>query len=154
MRQSVLVSVMAIETATNGEFRMAQMLGDVTKAVVARAIAISRAGTLADAELVNGDDEAGTSSVSLEEARGVASPVSEASSELSPQTRPALRNIKREPTHDPSALPPRRVGSRLVFTVIEGDRRAGGGGRSPVLRCSPRDRARELGWVLHQATPS
>ena len=36
--------------------------------------------------------------------------------------------------------------------VIEGSRRAGGGGRSPALRRSPRERARELNLrVVHSA---
>jgi len=35
--------------------------------------------------------------------------------------------------------------------VIEGGRRAGGGGRSPAYRSSPKDRANELGWMVHSA---
>jgi len=35
--------------------------------------------------------------------------------------------------------------------VIEGGRRAGGGGRSPAYRSSPKDRANEFGWVVHSA---
>jgi hypothetical protein len=34
------------------------------------------------------------------------------------------------------------------LVVIEGGRRAGGGGRSPAYRSSPREWANELGWVV------
>lgn len=37
------------------------------------------------------------------------------------------------------------------LVVIEGGRRAGGGGRSPAYRSSPKDRANEFGWVVHSA---
>lgn len=37
--------------------------------------------------------------------------------------------------------------------VMEGGRRAGGGGRSPAYRSSPRERANELGLVVHHAAP-
>jgi len=68
--------------------------------------------------------------------------------------RPVLRNGKREPAHDPTSAPPLGAGSRLLFRVIEG-----GGGRleegGPCVRRlrrnSWRDRARELGWVVHSA---
>ena len=66
--------------------------------------------------------------------------------------RPVLRNGKRGRTQDLTSEPPLGVRPRLL--LIMGSRRAGGGGRSPALRRSPRERARELGLVLHQATPS
>lgn len=34
------------------------------------------------------------------------------------------------------------------LVVIEGGRRAGGGGRSPAYRARPQEVARELGWVV------
>lgn len=40
---------------------------------------------------------------------------------------------------------------RSMLTVVMGGRRAGGGGCSPAYRSSPRERANELGLVVHSA---
>jgi hypothetical protein len=51
---------------------------------------------------------------------------------------------------NPNELPRSAVVIHLVVDN-EGGRRAGGGGRSPAYRSSPKDRANEFGWVVHSA---
>jgi len=93
------------------------------------------------------DGEAGVAAPALRrKGPGVASPVVTTSGELSPRKRPALRNIKREPAHDPTSEPPLGAGSRLVFRLIEGGRNPGGRDNGvPTYRSSPQERqAREF----------
>lgn len=126
---------------------MAKQLGTVTKRVVARAIAISRAATLADAEMEKSRSPKAPAKVTGQRQIGTESSIDDTAN-AGGGTRVPSTMDRCGPAHSKGARPTLGAGQH-VFTVIQGGRQAPEEEREPAgLRCAGRGPARELVLIV------